>query len=189
MKRLAIFASGTGSNFQVIAEAIRSGSIRAELVLLVCDKPDAAVIEKAEWLHIPAFVAEPKRFETKQVYEKAVLAALEEAQVDFVVLAGYMRLIGPTLLQAYGGRIINIHPSLLPSFPGLHAIEQAFAAGVKVTGITIHFVDDGMDTGPIIAQEAVKLSRGETIESLTDKIHHLEHTLYPRVIAELLNEE
>ncbi|GGE35632.1 phosphoribosylglycinamide formyltransferase [Pullulanibacillus camelliae] len=189
MKHLAIFASGTGSNFQAIAEAVQSGKLKAELALLVCDQPKAAVISKAENLGVPTFVTRPKDYENKAGYEQAVLTEMEKHGVDFIALAGYMRLIGSTLLGAYGGRIINIHPSLLPAFPGLHAIEQAIAAGVKVTGVTIHYVDDGMDTGPIIAQESVAIQPGDTADRLAERIHSIEHVLYPSVLMQLLNEE
>ena len=132
----------------------------AEISLLVCDKPEARAVGRAHYHHIPCFAFSAKAYESKEAFEKEILKKLEEYEIDYVILAGYMRLIGPTLLEAYGGRIINIHPSLLPSFPGKDAVGQALEAGVKVTGVTIHYVDAGMDTGPIIAQEAVVVSEG-----------------------------
>ncbi|TLS34974.1 phosphoribosylglycinamide formyltransferase [Pseudalkalibacillus caeni] len=186
MKKVAVFASGSGSNFEAIAEAVGRGDLKAEIELLVCDKPKAKAIERAAGFNIPAFVFQPKDYDSKVAYEKEILGELKRREVDFIVLAGYMRLIGETLLSAYEGRIVNIHPSLLPAFPGKDAIGQAFDAGVKVTGVTIHFVDEGMDTGPIIDQEAVAIDREDTREQLQKKIQAVEHSLYPKTLAKLL---
>lgn len=187
MKKIAVFASGSGSNFQAIAVAAQSGSLNAEISLLVCDKPDAFAVDRAEMLGIPALVISPKNYASKEACEKEILQRLTSLQVDMIVLAGYMRLIGPILLNAYVGKIINIHPSLLPAFPGKDAIGQALAAGVKTTGVTIHYVDEGMDTGPAIASAAVDIIAGETYESLQRKIQRIEHSLYPEVLEKLLN--
>lgn len=189
MPNLAVFASGNGSNFQTIADHTLNGRIPGDVVLLVTDKPGAYAVERAEGMNIPVLALAPKSFESKQAYEQAILNELHAKDIDFVILAGYMRLIGPTLLSAYSGRILNIHPSLLPSFPGLHAIEQAFEKGVKVTGVTVHYVDEGMDTGPILAQQAVEIDELDTLETLEEKIHAVEHQLYPAVIAKLLNQK
>lgn len=189
MKKIAVFASGSGSNFQAIAVAVQSGSLDAEISLLVCDKPGAFAVERAEMLGIPALVISPKSYPSKEAYEEEVLQKLASLEVDMIVLAGYMRLIGHTLLNAYEGRIVNIHPSLLPEFPGKDAIGQALAAGVETTGVTIHYVDEGMDTGPIIASAEVKVAKGETRESLQKKIQRIEHSLYPEVLEGLLNGE
>ncbi|HEY4553657.1 MAG TPA: phosphoribosylglycinamide formyltransferase [Bacillaceae bacterium] len=188
MKKLALFASGNGSNVQAIIDAIESGRLHAAAVLLVCDKPGAYVIDRAERAGIPAFVFHPKEYSSKEEYESEISGLLDNAGIDYVVLAGYMRLIGPTLLEKYRGRIINIHPSLLPSFPGKDAIGQAVRAGVKVTGVTIHFVDEGMDTGPIIAQRAVEISDGDTLEEVTEKIHKVEHGFYPDTLGKLFSD-
>lgn len=187
MKKIAVFASGSGSNFQAIAVAAQSGSLNAEISLLVCDKPGAFAVDRAEMLGIPALVISPKSYPSKEAYEEEVLQKLTSLEVDMIVLAGYMRLIGPTLLNAFEGKIINIHPSLLPAFPGKDAIGQALAAGVKTTGVTIHYVDEGMDTGPVIASAAVNIIAGETHDSLQKKIQRIEHSLYPEVLEELLN--
>ncbi|TCP24105.1 phosphoribosylglycinamide formyltransferase-1 [Scopulibacillus darangshiensis] len=186
MRKLAIFASGNGSNFQALADSVQKGTLDAEIVLLVCDKKDAFVIQRAKEAGIPAFSCSPKEYENKAAYEQAILDQLHIADAEMIILAGYMRLIGPTLLSAYRGRIINIHPSLLPAFPGLNAIEQAYEKGVKVTGVTIHYVDEGVDTGPIIAQEALQIEGSEAIETLTARVHRVEHALYPKTIAALL---
>ncbi|MBM7662768.1 phosphoribosylglycinamide formyltransferase-1 [Bacillus mesophilus] len=186
MSRLAIFASGYGSNFQAIVNAVKNNALPAEVVLLVCDKEGAKVIEKANKENISTFVTSPKSFESKKHYEEAILEALQEQQVDWLILAGYMRLVGETLLRAYEGKIVNIHPSLLPSFPGKDAIGQAFEAKVKITGVTVHFVDEGMDTGPIIDQEAIRIEHHDTYESLQVKIQSIEHSLYPNTIKKLV---
>lgn len=185
MKKIAIFASGSGSNFEAIVEAIERGDLLAEVSLLVCDKPGAFVIERALRLDIPAFSFSAKDYRSKEEYENAILKELRARRVDFIVLAGYMRLIGHTLLKEFEGRIVNIHPSLLPAFPGKDAIGQALEAKVKGSGVTVHFVDEGMDTGPIIEQHEVSLSEDETIETLQEKIHAIEHQLYPEVLQRL----
>ncbi|WP_226647023.1 phosphoribosylglycinamide formyltransferase [Mesobacillus subterraneus] len=189
MKKIAVFASGSGSNFQAIAVAAQAGMLNVEISLLVCDKPGAFAVDRAEMLGIPALVISPKSYPSKAAYEAEILQKLAGLEIDMIVLAGYMRLIGPTLLEAYEGKIVNIHPSILPAFPGKDAIGQALAAGVEKTGVTIHYVDEGMDTGPIIASAAVKIAPGETRESLQKKMQRIEHSLYPEVLEELLNGE
>lgn len=186
MNRLAVFASGTGSNYEAIMKAIQQGSLKAQVSLLICDQPNAAVIQKAKNYGTEVVVFDRKNYATKQTFEAAIVQTLQSNQIDWVILAGYMRLIGETILQPYLGRIINIHPSLLPSFPGLDAIGQALEAGVKITGVTIHYVDEGMDTGKIIAQEAVKLEENMTKEELQQAIQRTEHELYPRTIQQLI---
>ncbi|MCL6587802.1 MAG: phosphoribosylglycinamide formyltransferase [Anoxybacillus sp.] len=184
--KLAIFASGSGTNFQAIVDAVKRGELAAEVALLVCDRPEAKVVERAKKEGIPTFVFRPKEYETKAEFERDILAKLIAHDIDFIALAGYMRLIGPTLLSAYDGRIVNIHPSLLPAFPGKDAIGQAYRYGVKITGVTVHYVDEGMDTGPIIAQRAVFIEEGESLEAVEQKIHAIEHELYPSVLKTLL---
>ncbi|MBT2638676.1 MULTISPECIES: phosphoribosylglycinamide formyltransferase [unclassified Bacillus (in: firmicutes)] len=189
MKKIAVFASGSGSNFQAIAVAAQAGTLKADISLLVCDKPGAFAIDRAEMLGIPAFVISPKSYPSKAAYEAEILQKLAGLEIEMIVLAGYMRLIGPTLLEAYEGKIVNIHPSLLPAFPGKDAIGQALAAGVEKTGVTIHYVDEGMDTGPAIASATVKIAPGETRETLQKKIQRIEHSLFPEVLEQLLNGE
>lgn len=183
--KLAIFASGSGTNAEAIISATKSGHLDAEVVLVICDKPDAKVVSRARHYDIPVFTFEPKSYASKSEYEKEIVSKLKEKDVSFIALAGYMRLVGETLLRSYEGRIVNIHPSLLPSFPGLDAIGQAFEAKVKLTGVTIHYVDAGMDTGQIIAQEAVRIERNDTIETLQAKVQAVEHTLYPQTLQHL----
>jgi phosphoribosylglycinamide formyltransferase-1 len=183
--RIAVFASGNGSNFQAIAEAIASGGVDATIAFLFCDKPKAYAIERANQFNIPVISFTPKGFEDRVAYENEILKHLAEEKVDLVVLAGYMRIVGPTLLTAYADRIVNIHPSLLPDFPGRHGIQDAFEAGVPETGVTVHFVDEGVDTGPIIAQEKVAILPEDTLETLETRIHQVEHRIFPQVIQQL----
>ncbi|KAB2331190.1 phosphoribosylglycinamide formyltransferase [Cytobacillus depressus] len=186
MKKMAVFASGSGTNFQAIIDAVQNDELQADILLLVCDKPNAFCIERAVKGKIPQFIFAAKEYPNKEAYEKVILQKLKELNVEYIILAGYMRLIGQTLLQAFEGKIINIHPSLLPAFPGKNAIGQALEARAKVSGVTVHFVDEGMDTGPIIAQQKVEISSEETKESLEEKIHAIEHQLYPAVLQKLL---
>lgn len=184
--KAAVFASGTGSNFEAI---MKQKELQCEIVLLVCDKPNAIVIEKAKKHKVPTFVFDPKQYSSKQEYETHLIKVLQEANVHWIFLAGYMRIVGPTLLEAYENKIVNIHPSLLPHFPGKDAIGQAFRAGVKTTGVTVHFVDNGIDTGPVIAQREVSILPDDTLETLEERIHHIEHELYSETINQLVNQE
>lgn len=188
--RIAVFASGTGSNFAAILESIQSQKItNVEVVLLVSDRPEALAVQKAKDKGIPVFTFRAKDYPSKQAYEEEILEKLTQREVDFIVLAGYMRLLGHILLIAYHRKIINVHPSLLPAFAGKDAIGQAFDYGVKVTGVTVHYVDEGMDTGPIIAQRAVIVDPEETRETLVKKIQEVEHQLLPEVIHCLANKK
>lgn len=186
MTRLAVFASGTGSNYDALQKAVEQGSLNAEIALLVCDKPHAAVVEKARANGVDTFIFEPKQFSNKIAFETEIVKQLQKKGVEWLILAGYMRIVGETLLHAYEGKMINIHPSLLPAFPGLDAIGQALEAGVKVTGVTIHYVDAGMDTGKIIAQEAVSITDDMAKSDLQSAIQRVEHTLYPTTIQKLI---
>ncbi|WP_336989889.1 phosphoribosylglycinamide formyltransferase [Bacillus infantis] len=189
MKKIAVFASGSGTNFQAIIDAVKSGGLDADIRLLVSDRPGAYCLERAEANGVPSFAFRAKEFESKQAYEEEILGRLKECGAEFIILAGYMRLIGEVLLAEYEGRIVNIHPSLLPSFPGKDAIGQALAARVPMSGVTVHYVDAGMDTGPIIAQQSVKLDEAETRESLQEKIHRIEHRLYPATLKKIFAED
>ena len=185
MKKLAVFASGSGTNFEAIAKACRDGILDAEIVLMVCDCPGAKVTERASSFGIEQFVFFPKNYASKAEYEKEIADLMDSRGVDLVCLAGYMRIIGDVLLSRYGGRIINIHPSLLPAFRGAHAVEQAVAYGVKVYGITIHWVDETLDGGKIIAQRAFEYegSDPEEVHRIGQKI---EHELYIQTISKLI---
>ncbi|KMY48387.1 phosphoribosylglycinamide formyltransferase [Peribacillus loiseleuriae] len=189
MKKIAVFASGNGSNFQAIVDAVKAGTLAADICLLVCDKESAYVLQRAEKENIDSFCFVPKSFHDKAAFEQEIVKQLKLRNIEFIVLAGYMRLIGPTLLQEYPEAIVNIHPSLLPNFPGKDAIGQAFDAGVKVTGLSIHYVDAGMDTGPIIAQKEIGVLANDTRDRLQERIQQAEHTTYPEVLQQLFMNE
>jgi len=187
--RIAVFASGRGSNLLSLHDAVQDGRIPgAELALVVCDRPEAPVIPKVRERGLPIFVFQSKDYPDKAGYEQVVHKQLAANEIGLIVLAGYMRLIGPTLLKPWEGRIINLHPSLLPKFPGKDAIEQAWQTGVSATGVTVHFVDFGMDSGPVIAQEQVWRSPDDTLETLAERIHQTEHRLLPEVVRALVQQ-
>ena len=186
--KIAVFASGYGSNFEVIARAAKAGEIPAEVVLLVCDKAEARACQIAEQMNIPMFVFSAKEYTSKAEYEAAIVERCKQAEVKLICLAGYMRIVGETLLNAYNGLIINLHPALLPSFKGAKAIEQAFEYGVKIFGATIHYVDESLDGGKIIAQRAVEYD-GDSLEEITAMVHKVEHQLYIETIKKILDKE
>lgn len=186
MRRIAIFASGEGSNFEALVAACEQGALDAQVVLAVCDKPAARVVERAAAHGVEMFAFSPKAYASKADYEREIVSRLDAAGVELVCLAGYMRIVGEVLLGAYEGRIVNIHPSLLPAFRGAHAIEQAFEYGVKVFGVTIHYVDATLDGGRIIAQEAFAYEGGD-LDELEARVHAVEHRLYPATVQKLLN--
>jgi len=180
--KTAVFASGSGSNFEAIVNAIQAGKVEAEVVLLVCDRPDASVLKRAERLGITSVSFHPKLFAAKAAYENEILKHLRLEAIELIILAGYMRIIGKTLLEAYSERILNIHPSLLPLYPGRQGIKDAFNDGATETGVTVHIVDEGIDTGEILAQRTIAIQPVDTINSVEEKIHAIEHDLYPEVI-------
>ena len=186
--KIAVFASGYGSNFEVIARAAEAGEIPAEVVLLVCDKAEARACQIAEQMNIPMFVFSAKEYASKAEYESDIVERCKQAEVELICLAGYMRIVGETLLNAYNGLIINLHPALLPSFKGAKAIEQAFEYGVKIFGATIHYVDESLDGGKIIAQRAVEYD-GDSLEDITAMVHNVEHQLYIETIKKILDKE
>ena len=185
--RIGVLGSGKGSNFRAIAEAIERGALNAEVRVVISDVATAGILDLARSRGLRAELVEPGRFKTKLEPESELrlVELLQKAGAEWVVLAGYMRMIKPPLLEAFPRRIVNIHPSLLPAFPGLEAWRQALAAGVPETGCTVHYVDAGMDTGEIIAQRAVPVRPGDTAETLHARIQVAEHALYPEVLAEL----
>ncbi|WDL99499.1 phosphoribosylglycinamide formyltransferase [Alicyclobacillus sp. ALC3] len=186
---MAVFASGSGTNFQALIDAAAEPDYPASIVCLVTDVPGCGAVARAAQAGIPAFVARPRDFADKAAFEAKVLEVLSTYQVEWIALAGYMRLIGPTLLSAYDGHILNIHPSLLPAFPGRHAIADAIAAGVPETGVTVHRVDAGIDTGPVIAQERVPVDPGMSAADLLARVHEVEHQLYPAVLRRVVRGE
>jgi phosphoribosylglycinamide formyltransferase-1 len=180
--KLGVLVSGSGSNLAAILEAIGEGRLNAEVCVVLSNRAEAFALERARRAGIPTAVVSPKGFEDRQACDAAMIEELRRHAVDWVVLAGFMRLLTPVFLSAYIDRIVNIHPALLPAFPGVDAQKQALDYGVKVTGCTVHFVDAGVDTGPIIAQEAVAVEPAETLESLKEKLHRVEHRLLPSVL-------
>lgn len=184
--RFAIFASGNGSNFEAIAKAYQNGEVSGELVCLFCDKKEAFVIERAKQLGIPYFVLEKNKEQSKGAYEKQILEILTNEEIELIVLAGYMKIIGSTMLNQYNGKIINLHPSLLPKYPGNKSIKEAYESSDKKTGITIHLVDEGVDTGPIIYQESIFIDRSKTLDEFEKKMHQLEHRVLPTILNQFI---
>ncbi len=189
--RLGVLGSGKGSNFVAIADAVAAGKIPAEVAVVLSDVEGAGILSHALERKIPARFVPPGKFRTKldEEAEREFVKILHEAKVDLIVLAGFMRVLKGDFLRAFEGRIVNIHPSLLPSFPGLEAWKQALDHGVKVTGCTVHFVDAGVDAGPIIAQQTVPVLENDTAESLHSRIHAAEHDLYPKCVAAMARGE
>jgi phosphoribosylglycinamide formyltransferase-1 len=184
---VAILASGTGSNARVLMRAAANGEIPARVVCLVCDRFGAPVVEHARAAGVHVVCADANALGSRDAWEEFVVAALATHDVDLVVLAGYMRICGPVFLEAFEGRCINLHPSLLPQFRGWDAIGQALTAGVAETGVTVHYIDAGVDTGPAIAQVPVPILPGDTRATLTRRIQRVEHQLLPRVVGDLLS--
>ncbi|MCW2921008.1 MAG: phosphoribosylglycinamide formyltransferase [Thermoleophilia bacterium] len=182
----AILASGTGSNALALAAAAARGEIPARLACIVCDRPGAPIIERGRAAGIDVLVLDRTDFVDRDAHEGAIVDALRERDVEHVALAGYMRICGPVFLAAYEGRTLNVHPSLLPQFPGRDAIGDAIDAGATRTGVTVHLVDAGIDTGPIVAQEAIAIVAGDDRDSLAMRIHAVEHRIFPPALAALI---
>ena len=181
-KRIAVLASGRGSNFQAVIDAIRDGRVPAECVRLITDNPDAYAISRARAADVPVSVVEYASFPSREGYELALLAVMQDCRADLFVLAGYMRIVGSGIVQAFSGRIINIHPALLPSFPGLHGQRQAVLHGVKVSGCTVHSVDESLDGGPIIIQQCVPVLEEDDEDTLAARILEQEHRCLPEAL-------
>ena len=187
IRNIAVFASGNGSNFEAIVRACKENKIEGATVsLLVCDRYDAYALERAKKLDIKPFVFDPKSYSSKKEYEQNILDVLRANDIHIICLAGYMRIVGDTLLEAFPNRILNIHPSLLPSFKGAIAIIEAFEFGVKVFGVTVHLIDNTIDGGTIIAQRAFEYY-GDSLEEVEHRIHEIEYQLYPEAINMLLS--
>lgn len=185
---IAVFASGNGSNFEALAAAAAREALGGRIVALLCDQPGAGALERATRLGIEALVPPVGRFRTRIEDEAPWLDALRARAVDVVLLAGFMRRLHSPLVSAFAGRMLNLHPSLLPAFPGLDAIGQAWRHGARVSGCTVHLVDEGVDSGPIVAQAAVEVRDGDSVESLAARIHVAEHALYPEAVRRYLTE-
>ena len=182
MVNIGVLVSGRGTNLQAIIEAIEEGKIEGEIKVVISDNPDAYALKRAQQYHINTRYINFKEFKNREDYDKEIIKTLKEKKIELVVLAGYMRILSPYFIRTYKNKIMNIHPALLPSFPGLHAQKQAIEYGAKVSGCTVHFVDEGVDSGPIILQKAVEVSDDDTEESLAEKILKEEHQIYPRAI-------
>lgn len=179
----AVFVSGNGSNLQAIIDAVKAGDIKGNIKLVFSNTRKAFGLKRAEEAGIETLVLERKNYATPQSYDRDIVVSLKNHDIDFIVLAGYMKILTPFFIKEYKDRILNVHPSLLPSFKGARGIKDTFTYGAKVAGVTIHFVDQKMDHGPIIMQEAIKVSENDTLESLEEKIHKIEHRIYPKAVA------
>ncbi|MFA5039665.1 MAG: phosphoribosylglycinamide formyltransferase [Candidatus Omnitrophota bacterium] len=187
MKKIAVFVSGRGTNLGAIIASIRAGKLKAELALVVSDRKKAPALAKAAAAGFKTLFLDPRAFSKRQEYEAQLIRHLRKEKVDLIILAGFMRILTPFFVKKYKNRILNIHPALLPAFPGGCAIKDAYRYGAGVTGVTVHFVDEQVDHGPIIMQEALSVRDSETMEELERRIHEVEHRLYSRAIAKVLS--
>lgn len=181
--KLAVFISGTGTNMVAIHNAIKAGELDATIELIVSSNDYAKGIQYAQNEGLDLLVFTPADYDDPEAVDARIVEALNERDIDYVAMAGYMRKVTPVMLDAFPNRVLNLHPALLPSFKGAHAIADAFNAGVKVTGVTVHFANEDYDKGPIVAQEPVRVAEGDTLETLEAHIHQVEHELYPRVLG------
>ena len=182
MVNIGVLVSGSGTNLQAIIEAIEAGKIEGKICIVISDNPNAYAIKRAKKYNIKTQYINYKEFSNREEYDKKIISVLKEKDCDLVVLAGYMKILTPYFINAYKNKIMNIHPALLPSFPGLHVQKKAIDHGVKVSGCTVHFVDEGLDSGPIIIQQVVEVKDDDTEESLAERILREEHRIYPRAI-------
>ena len=186
---IAVFASGNGSNLQALIDGEAKVQLgKGKITLVVSDKTEAFALKRAEKAGIETFILDPAPFKSREEYDKKIHEQLQEKNIELVVLAGFMRILSDFFVDEYQGRILNIHPALLPSFKGAYGIKDAFECGVKVTGVTVHFVTKELDVGPIILQESVPVEENDTLETLEEKIHTVEHRLYPEAVR-LFSEE
>ena len=185
-RTIAVFCSGHGTNLQAILEAVRAGRLRARVALVISDQPNASALQRAKRAGIDARYVDPAPHPTRASYERILIKLCDAHRVRVVCLAGFMRILSPVFVRRYRGRLLNIHPALLPAFPGAHAVRDALAWGARVTGVTVHFVDEQVDHGPILLQEAVPIARGETQRTLLAKVHQVERRLYPEAIRLVL---
>ncbi len=183
MINIAVLASGRGTNFEAIVKAVNRGIIKnAKVKVLITDKKDAPVRKKARRLKIREIFVDPSEFESREAFDRFIVKILKKEKIGLIVLAGYMRILTPYFVRQFKNKILNIHPALLPAFKGTNAIERAYKYGVKVTGVTIHFVDEKVDHGPIVIQKPLEIKEDESLDELEERIHRLEHRLYPQAI-------
>jgi phosphoribosylglycinamide formyltransferase-1 len=181
--RVAVLASGRGSNLQALLD---DPAVRPSIALVVSDREDSGGLRRAEDAGVTAMFLDPKAYQGRAAYDRALLDVLQVENIDYVVLAGFMRILSAEFVRAYEGRLLNVHPALLPAFPGAHAIRDALEWGVKVTGVTVHFVDEEVDHGPIVLQEAVAVQPGDDVNALHERIQEVEHRLYPLAVGLLI---
>lgn len=187
-KRIAFLVSGKGTNMENLIKRMQSGEIEADPVLVISNRPEVLALDKASLLRVPACVIDHQQFNSRSAFDQELADVIDSTQIDYVCLAGFMRILTPEFVNRYPKRLINIHPSYLPHFPGAHAIRDAYVAKVKETGVTVHYVDAGMDTGPIILQKKVPIYSGETLEAVEERIHDMEYEIYPEALKMILNE-
>ena len=188
-KNIVVLASGNGTNFQALVKAICKQKLKAKIKLLITDKKNSFVCKRAKSLGIKDIFINPKEFKSDLAFDKKIVKILKKEKIDLVILAGYMKIISSFFVRSFNNRILNIHPSLLPAFKGTNAISRAFRYGCKVTGVTVHFIDEKIDHGPIILQETVEIKKGMNEEKLEEKIHKLEHKLYPQALKLILDKK
>ena len=179
---IAVFCSGNGTNLQAIINAIKAGKVKAEIKLVLCDKKEAYCLKRASKAGLKTVFIDSKVYRSRQAFDKEIIKQLKENKIKLVVLAGFMRILSDYFVREYRNRILNVHPDILPAFKGASGIKDAYKSGVKITGVTIHFVNEKLDSGPIILQDVVKVNSAETLKILELKIHKLEHRLYPKAI-------
>ncbi len=180
---IAVFVSGSGTNLQALIDAQEQGKLSSgKITLVVCDKAEAFALKRAEKAGVETYLLEASGYASREEYDKKITDKLKEENVDLVVLAGFMRILSDPFIEAHTGKILNVHPAILPSFKGTHGIKDAFEYGVKVTGVTVHFVEKELDAGPVISQEEVRVEEDDTLDSLVAKIHAVEHKLYPEAV-------
>ena len=187
MKRLAFLVSGSGTNMLNLIQKIKAGEVHAEATIVISNKPGVKALEKAAALGVGTVVIEHRAYPDREAFDRALSECLERHKIDIIVLAGFMRVLTEGFVKKYYGRLINIHPALLPAFPGAHAIKDAWEAKVKETGVTVHFVDTGVDTGPVILQRKVSMLPNDTLETLEARIHQTEYEIYPEALNLVLS--
>ncbi len=186
LPKLAVLASGSGTNLQAILDEVAQGQLPVDIRIVFSDKKEAYALTRARNADIETISLSPKSFPSRDEFDSEVVRLLRERDVEWVILAGYMRILSKAFVSAFPNRILNIHPALLPAYPGTHSIQRAFEAGEKQVGVTVHFVDEGVDTGSIVLQESIPVEKGETLEALTERIHRLEHQLFPEAIRKVI---
>lgn len=182
LRRVAVLCSGEGTNLQAILDAVHRKRLRAEVVAVISDREDARALRRASTAGVPGIYLNPASYSSRKEYDQVLAGAIRKSGADWVVLAGFMRILSPWFVRTFRHRVLNVHPSLLPAFRGAHAVRDAFIYGAKWTGVTVHFVDERVDHGPVIAQEAVRITPSDTETSLLKRVHRVEHRLYPQVL-------